>query len=174
MKWKPLLVSLKVIILFIIIMSVWLFFNLDVGEEAKISDVIIIAEGVSEERSVKAAELLDDGYSKSDMLIVSPLYTPDFMFDMSYAYRDAGVDVPNQVIPENTATSTWTNAVNTLEIMEENNWDSAIVIPSDYHMRRTKLSFERVNQAYNYDLTFVSAQPIMMGRLFLIMKVKII
>lgn len=157
MKFRYFVKGIFVVIILFIIHGIWLYFHLDVGEEAVVSDVIIVAEGTSEERSEKAAQLLHDGYSKSDKLIVSPLYTPDYMFDMSYAYRDEGVDVPNQVIAENDATSTWTNAINTLKIMEDNSWDSAIVVTSDYHTRRTQLSFERVNEQYNYDLTFVSA-----------------
>lgn len=157
MRRRAIIIGIVAIIILFLSHATWLYFNLDIGEDPVLSDVIIVPEGISEERSVKAAELLHEGYSESDKIIVSPLYTPDFMFDMSYAYRDAGVDVPNQVIPENEATSTWTNALNTLAIMEANDWDSAIVVTSDYHTRRTRLSFERVNEDYGYDLTYVSA-----------------
>jgi len=59
------------------------------------------------------------------------------------------------LILEEEATSTWTNATNMIEIMEENNWDSAIVVTTDYHTRRIHLSFERASREKDMDFTYV-------------------
>jgi len=54
------------------------------------------------------------------------------------------------LILEEDVISTWTNATNTIEIMVENNWNSAIVVTTDYHTRRTCLSFERASRGKKY------------------------
>lgn len=135
--------------------AVWLYNNLDVGEEAVVSDVIIVPEG-GDGREREAVNLLLDGYSESDRIIVSPLYVEEYDLDLSHSYLEAGAD-SSQLIAENEATSTYTNAVNTLEIMEANGWDSALVVTSDYHTRRTRMIYERVNKDYQFDLTYIAA-----------------
>ena len=133
--------------------AVWLYFNLDVGETPVLSDVIIVPEG-GDGREDQAGQLLLDGYSLSDRIIVSPLYGENL--NLLPRYQNAGVR-EDQIIAENEATSTYTNAVNTLELMEENGWGSALVVTSDYHMRRTRMIYERVNRHYDFDLTYISA-----------------
>lgn len=39
---------------------------------------------------------------------------------------------------------TWDNAINSLKIVEENNFKSVIVVTSNYHTRRAKLAFNKV------------------------------
>lgn len=124
--------------------------NLIVDEPPVVSDVIVVAEG-EENRSKKAAALLDDGYSSSDKIIVSPLSEANASY-----YKKAGVS-RNQIVPETEATSTYENAVYTLEKMKEHGFDSAIVVSSDFHMLRTKMIYERINKDYDYDLTYVAA-----------------
>ena len=46
--------------------------NLEINEEPVVSDIIIVPEGAPE-RGVKASELLEEGYSESGKVIVSPL-----------------------------------------------------------------------------------------------------
>lgn len=41
--------------------------------------------------------------------------------------------------------------------MEVNNWDSAIVVTTDYHTRRTQLAFERASRETDMDFTYVSS-----------------
>lgn len=138
---------------------VFLYYNLDVGEIAHEADVIIVNEGVYQERAQKGAELLHEGYA--DQILVSPAL--DYSLEW---YYDLGVS-DEQIIREDEATSTWTNATNSLAIMEENNWISALVVSSDYHLRRVKLSYERAKRALDYDvdLTYISAYPVEDGRL---------
>lgn len=133
--------------------AVWLYYHLDVGQEPVASDVIIVPEG-GDGREDRAVSLLLDGYSRSDKIIVSPLYG-EYLNLIPY-YEEAGAQV-DQLIGENEATSTYTNAVNTLKLMEENDWTSALVVTSDYHTRRTRMIYERVNREYGMDLTYISA-----------------
>lgn len=53
--------------------------------------------------------------------------------------------------------------MNTLGMMEENGFDSAIVVSSDYHMLRTKLIYERINWDYDFELTYVAAYQLTEG-----------
>lgn len=136
---------------------VGLYYNLDVGETPVVADVIIVNEGLYEERSEKASELLNQGYA--EQLLISP--ASPYVLEW---YYELGVQ-DEQIVRENNATSTWTNAVNSLEIVEENYWDSALIVSSDYHMRRVKLAYERAKESINSDvqLIYVSAYPVENG-----------
>ena len=46
----------------------------------------------------------------------------------------------------------------TLNLMEKYDFSSAIVVSSDYHMKRTKMTFESVFKDSDMDLTFVASQ----------------
>jgi len=137
--------------LFLLFLPLFLnvFLGLDQGEAPEQLDVIIVAEG-SSDRSYRGAELLSEGYSSSKQLIVSPATA----INLSY-YFNAGAERDQLILEE--ATSTWTNATNTIEIMEENNWESAIVVTTDYHTRRTQLAFERTSRGKDMVFTYVSS-----------------
>lgn len=123
--------------------------NLIVDEEPKVSDIIVVPEGASE-RAGEAVDLLEAGYSRSGKIIVSPLTQSNLDFYVGAgAPRDA-------LINEGNATSTYTNARNTLKMMQEMGYDSAIITSSDYHMLRTKMIYERQNRHYGFDLTYVA------------------
>ncbi|WP_035052241.1 YdcF family protein [Carnobacterium pleistocenium] len=131
--------------------------NLIVNEEPVLSDVIIVPEGQAYVRAYRASELLHEGYSESEKIIVSPIDKAN-----EQIYLDFDVE-ETQIIPEMEATSTYENAVNTLEMMEENGFDSAVIVSSDYHMLRTKLIYERTNRDYGYELTYVAAYQLVNG-----------
>ncbi len=124
--------------------------NLNVGEEPRESDVIIVASG-SIDRDYRAGMLYWQDYSKSGKIIVSPLQPP-----AQVAYVTMGIS-SEQIIEEPDATSTYTNATNTLEMMNEYGFTSAIVVTSDYHQLRTRMIYERVNRNYGFDLNFVAS-----------------
>lgn len=131
--------------------------HLIIDEEPAMSDVIIVPEGEEYIRAYKASELLHAGYSESEKVIVSPVTKANVQ-----GYKEFGIE-RKQIIPETEATSTYENAVNTLEMMEEEGFDSAIIVSSDYHMLRAKLIYERVNRNYNFDLTYVAAYQLIDG-----------
>lgn len=148
------LLALCSIVVLILLGLTALYFNLDVGETPQTSDVIIVPEG-ARDRSYKASQLLNEGYSTSNQIIASPATDPQG-FDARPAYYSSGVE-DDQLINEDQASSTWTNATNTIDIMEEEGWDSAIIVTSDYHMRRTRLAFERASKDLDMDFTYVSS-----------------
>jgi len=146
-----LLFALIITVLFFIISYRYIYMNLDVGQEPEKSDVIIVLEGSVPDRAYQGVDLLLDGYSSSDKIIVSPGTGWNLPF-----YTDRGAS-RDQLIVEEEATSTWTNATNTIDIMEEKGWDSAIVVTTDFHMRRSRLSFERASLGKDLDFNYVSS-----------------
>lgn len=151
--FKLLLGLLSVIGIFLLGL-VFLYFNLDIGGEPQAADVIIVPEG-ARDRSRKASELLNEGYSRSDRIIASPATDP-YGFDARPAYYNNGVE-DDQLINEDQGTSTWTNATNTIDIMQEEGWGSALIVTSDYHTRRTRLAFERASKDLDLDFTYISS-----------------
>lgn len=133
-----------------VLLSIVILFNLDAGEEPKQSDVIIVAAG-SPDRDFKAIELFWREHSESGQIIVSPLLEP-----IRAIYLASGI-TSEHLIDDPYATSTYTNARNTLKMMENLGYESAIVVTADYHMLRTKMIYERQNRHYDFDLTYVSS-----------------
>lgn len=103
---------------FILFAPVFLFFvvflRLDKGEQPEEADVIIVPEGATI-RAYQAVGLLLDGYSRSNQLIVSSATEHNVP-----NYLEAGAESEQLILEEN-STSTWTNATNSIDIMEENN-----------------------------------------------------
>ncbi|MHA3225961.1 YdcF family protein [Globicatella sulfidifaciens] len=138
-----------------IISSFILFFTLDIGETPEESDVIIVAGGQLY-REAKAKELLEQDYSTSNKVIVSPITQ-----NQKNARPPINDDIvnPDNIIAEPKATSTWTNATESIKIMDHHGWKSAIVVTSDFHTRRTKMSFERAKGNKDLNFIYVSAYP---------------
>lgn len=89
--------------------------RLDKGEQPKEVDVIIVPEGASI-RAYRGVDLLLDSYSHSNQLNVSSTTAYNVP-----NYLEAGAESEQQLILEENSTSTWTNATNSIDIMEENN-----------------------------------------------------
>ena len=142
-------------ILLMIARLVYLYYHFDTGQIPQPADIILVAEGPAPERSDQAVDLLRAGYSQTGYLLVSPRHARED-FDIFPTYVKKGAP-PESLVAEDQATSTWTNAVHSLAIMADRGWTSANVVTSDYHMRRTMLTFRRANRQYGFDLTFVSA-----------------
>ncbi|MCR8968943.1 YdcF family protein [Facklamia sp. 7083-14-GEN3] len=134
---------------------VWLARNLDIGQEPIEADVVVVPGGEIV-RSLKAAELIQDGYVTSNKMIVSPLNEVIGTKPLIDFITDTGLS-EDQVIGENEATSTWSNANNTISIMEEMGWKTALVVTTDYHTRRTKLAFDRASKDKDLKFHYVSA-----------------
>lgn len=121
----------------------------------KKSDVIIVAGGQLY-REAKAKELLEQGYSNSNKVVVSPITQ-----NQKNARPPINDDIvnPDNIIAEPLATSTWTNATESIKIMEQHGWKTAIVVTSDFHTRRTKMAFERAKRNKDLKFIYVSAYP---------------
>lgn len=119
-----------------------------ISEQPLASDVIIVLGG-SSERDLYAAELYNLGFSRK--IIVSGV-SPSAGIMAERAVKN-GVK-REDIILEQKAISTYQNAIFTREIMLDNGFQSAIVVSSPFHMRRSRLVFERVYKNSGISLTY--------------------
>lgn len=151
MKFRFLVIGICFILLLAVIVIIESFDH-GATDEPVPADVIIMLGGDDRGRLEKAAELYHAGYS--EYVMISPL--SEEYYPQSREFANA-LGIPDHaIIAENEATSTYTNAVLTLELMDELEFESALVVTSDIHMKRSRLAFERVNED-RFDLTYVAA-----------------
>ncbi|OME13831.1 hypothetical protein BSK47_24580 [Paenibacillus odorifer] len=127
---------------------------LALSESPKHSDVIIVLSG-GQGRVEKAAELYKAGYAPY-IILSNAKESTSKSGDMIQTALALGI--PQDVIyTENAADSTYQNAEYTLPIMKEYGFKSAIVVSSDFHMRRVKFLFGRVYKKSEIELTYVGS-----------------
>lgn len=150
-----LIIILPIIGLFIILYN--LYKNLDVGRKPRQADVIAVLTGGTQERQRTAAKLLKEGYSKSGKLIVTAYPEKANTWTTSY-YNNLGID-SDQLILDNEATSTRTNASSVARNMKQRGWKTVTVVTSDYHTRRAAWCFEKEFNGTDLEFWMVSAYP---------------
>lgn len=126
-------------------------FNHSKTDTPKPADVIIMLGGDGG-RLEKTAELYHSGFA--DYVIISPEIESIRSQSTEYAIE---LGIPQSaIIEEQKATSTYTNATETLKLMDKHDFDSALVVTSDYHLKRSKMIYDRVNDG-QYELTYISS-----------------
>lgn len=103
--------------------------------------MIILGEG-DQGRVQKAAELYKSGYA--DNVIITPVeerYTSDELITIlsHYVFEEKDITV------EEESTGTYSNAEETIDIMNNRKLDSALIVTNDYHIKRAEIAFERLN-----------------------------
>ncbi|MCD2136480.1 YdcF family protein [Salinicoccus halitifaciens] len=144
------------IILVLAVVSIAESFNHDRSDAPEEADVILMLGGGDGGRMMKAAELYHEGYS--DYVVISPALDEYYTQSVQFAL-DLGIP-ESAIIEELVATSTYTNATETMDIMEARDFQSALVVTSDYHLKRSKLIYDRVNSNdydNKFDFTYVAA-----------------
>lgn len=119
------------------------------------ADVIILLSGEKEERGrmTKVAELYHAGYG--DKVLLTNANSPGSSVEYAESFG-----IPREaVLKENKATSTYENALYSKEIILDQGFESAIVVTSNYHMRRSKLAFQRVFHDSGISFTYVPHHP---------------
>src|SRR5699024_3413213 len=126
-------------------------FNHNKTDSPKKADVIIMLGGDSG-RLEKSVELYHNGYA--DYVMISPEIESIRSQSTEYAIE---LGIPQSaIIEEHKATSTYTNATETLKLMGKYDFNSALVVTSDYHLKRSKMIYDRVNNG-QYELTYIAA-----------------
>jgi uncharacterized SAM-binding protein YcdF (DUF218 family) len=149
---RTLLIRIVFLLLLIFFFTAGSFLSQD--QSPKQSDVIIVLSG-GQGRVEKAAELYKAGYAPYVILSNAKEATSK-SGDMVQTALALGI--PQDVIyTENAADSTYQNAEYTLPIMKEYGFKSAIVVSSDFHMRRVKFLFGRVYKKSEIELTYVGS-----------------
>lgn len=107
-----------------------------INEKPVKSDVIIVLSGGGIERLEKGVGLYNKGFASYIMISNGQ---EDSLYEAALK-----MGVPNDsIILENSARSTTENALFTKELMIEHQFQSAIVVSSNYHMRRVKSNFTK-------------------------------
>jgi uncharacterized SAM-binding protein YcdF (DUF218 family) len=117
-------------------------------EEPVKADLIILLSGDGQ-RMEKAAELYHAGYA--DKVLLTNAQETGNTIEHAESFG-----IPrDHLLTENQATSTYENALYSKDIVLEHGFESALVVTSNYHMRRTRLAYERVFRDTNVAFTYV-------------------
>lgn len=141
-----------ILLVFIGIVALFLFFPRSIlidylfyEDEPVKSDVIILLSGDSK-RMEKVAELYRAGFA--DYVLLTNAKAKGSTVEEAVAFG-----IPEEfILTENEAESTFDNAYFSKEILKDDGFGSAIVVTSNYHMRRSKIAFDRV--FYDTPITF--------------------
>ncbi|MEC0169768.1 YdcF family protein [Paenibacillus graminis] len=127
---------------------------LQFNQSPKKADAIIVLSGGTG-RIEDAVELYKSGYAPYLLLSNSKEITST-SGDMLQTALALGIP-DDAILTEDAALSTYQNAKLTLPIMKQHGFTSAIVVSSDFHMRRVKLLFDHVYNHSGIELTYVGS-----------------
>ncbi|MFC5446814.1 YdcF family protein [Paenibacillus aestuarii] len=135
--------------------------KLVVADVANKSDVIIVlgGEGGFAERSKKAAELYANGYAPT-VLLTDGTFNYEHEKEINKMMsRLHALGVPESAMMlEDRAQSTFDNAKYTKQILLERGMKRALVITSDWHTMRAKLTFDKVYQRSGIQLSYIAGK----------------
>lgn len=140
------------IALMLLVVAVIDSFNHSDTDTPEKADVIIMLGGGDAGRMEKAAELYHASYA--DYVMITPESADIYPQSTEFAL-ELGI-AEDAIIEEYKATSTYTNATESLMLMDEYDFDSALVVTSDYHLKRSKMIYDRVSDG-QYDLKYIAA-----------------
>lgn len=152
MKTRILVISICIFLL-LIVGSILDSFNHTYTDQPEKADVIVMLGGGDEGRMMKAAELYHEGYA--DYVLITPVIESESSTQSTQLAVDLGIP-EKALIKEYEATSTYTNATITIDIMNGLDMDSALIVTSDYHIKRSKLIYDRLNDG-TFDFKYIAA-----------------
>ena len=121
-----------------------------VNQAPQNADIIIVLSG-GEERMEVASKLLDEGYSNKILLTNVYGFSPQ---DISDVESNEFAEV---IYRDDQSTSTLASAKYSKKMMEETKLKSALIVSSEYHMRRVKMNYERTFKGNSYELTYIAS-----------------
>ena len=135
-------VILSLILVVLIVIGANLGNFLIVEDELKKADAIVVFSGDNGPRTEEGVRLLKEGYGDYLLLSGGKVYDDVTMAELMKDHAiKLGVD-EDRILVEDKASSTYENAIFSKEIIEQHNFDSIILVTSEYHTRRTKLTME--------------------------------
>lgn len=128
------------------------------NQPPKKADVIIVLSGDKGSRLEKAVSLYKLGYAPKIMVSGGIVYYKTTLAQLMIQ-QATSLGVPRSaLISENQSNTTYENGTNTLKEMKSHHFTSAIIVSSDYHMRRVHMIFTRIYRDSNITLTFCAAK----------------
>lgn len=129
-----------------------------VNQTPRPSDVIIVLGGGPPERVQKAVALFEEGYAPGLLMSGGAVYRSHESQAAMMAKQAERLGVPARaIILESRSQTTYQNARDTERILVARHFHSAIVVSSDYHMRRVMLVFTAAYRHTGIRLTFTAA-----------------
>lgn len=119
-----------------------------INEEPKKVDTIVVLSG-GDGRLEKAIELYESGYA-SKLIVSNGL--ADGLWENAVRLLPT-----SSIILEEKADSTYDSAVYVKKLMNKYKFHSAILVSSDFHMRRVKYNFHRVYKGSDHELIYVAS-----------------
>lgn len=151
--------SRKLIGILVLLVAIILIFLragnfLVVGETPIKSYVIVVLSGGSDDRVDLGTKLFKEGYGDY------------FLFSGKRNTTSPGIKEQliksgvqeEKITLEIKSTSTYENALFTKQLLEKDKTQSAIIVTSNYHMRRTRLVFNKVFQGTEIRLTYCASR----------------
>lgn len=146
------LIYFSVLLLVTFLLSAGRFLTL--SQPPQQADVIIVLSG-GPGRVEEGAELYKANYSPY-IIFSHTKESTSSSGDMLKTALALGIP-PDAILTEDAALSTYQNAELTLPIMKEQGFTSAIVVSSDFHMRRVKFIFDHVYKKSGIELTYLGS-----------------
>jgi uncharacterized SAM-binding protein YcdF (DUF218 family) len=129
-----------------------------VNDSIQKSDAIIVLSGDKGERIEKAAELYHKGYGRYFVISGGIVYNNVTMAQLMMQHA-IELGVPKKaIILEDRADSTYENAHFTKKVLKSYPIHTAIVVTSNYHLRRTRLIFSREFKDTAIKLSYAGAK----------------
>ena len=126
------------------------------ADELVPADVIVVLSGGTESRMNEALSLYKEDYSKIMVLTETGEQTEGYenlnSFDMRIQLMNNGVPSGNILITDLTVNTTVDEAVAIRDLMQNRQYNSAIVVTDPYHTRRSKLIFNQVFDGTGIDI----------------------
>lgn len=141
------------IIMGILVFSAFIFAGqwLIVDQEPQKADVIFVLSG-ADGRVEEALTLVGEGFSDSIVLTNARGFS-----ELEHARVKEQV-ASNNIYTDYESKSTLASAEYSKELMEKRNMSSALIVSSDYHMRRTKLNYERAFKGSDIELVYIGTE----------------
>lgn len=132
---------------------------LDINQAPVPSNAIIVLGGGPPARVERAVALYDEGYGHYLIMSGGAVYNPWQTQAEHMRQQAVRLGVPERrILLENRSLTTYQNALYCLDVMRHHGMRSAIVVSSDFHMRRAWMDFSYVFAGSGIRLTFCSSR----------------
>lgn len=149
---KKLLIACIMLVSVLLLISLIDSVNHNYSDSPQKSDLIVMIGG-DNGRLKHAAELYKDDFA--DSVMITPVINISGLEQNIESAAAYGIP-ESALIADYTAESTYTNATATMAYMKENDITTALIVTSDYHIKRTKYIFEKENDG-SFQFKYIAA-----------------
>lgn len=152
MKIRIAVIAFCLLLLFAVIALIDSFSH-SYSDEPVPSDLIVMVGGGEASRMEKAGALFKEGYAEK--VLITPVVESGRFAQSSALAVENGIP-QSALLLDHEATSTYQNAIITMEMMQERGMTSALVVTSDYHIKRTKYIYDKLNDG-SFEFRYISS-----------------